>query len=79
MGRYTLNKEAYFAVIKIKSKMVNGDTGGVVDCYKYNYMGPYDTPGPAKGQVTSYRKHYVDFVEGWVERASAWERLDPTS
>lgn len=75
--RYAPNKQAYLAVIAIKSKGVYGDTGRVIPMTRYDYIGPYDTPGPAKAQVTRARKtRGSQFVDGWVEVSTGWERLD---
>jgi hypothetical protein len=55
----------------------DGNTGRVVDCIRYDYIGPYDAPGPAKAQVTRARKtRGIMFKDGWVEQSVGWERLD---
>lgn len=41
------------------------------------YMKPYDKPGPAKASVTIRRNNFGKrYVDGWVEIATVWERLD---
>ena len=77
MSRYTYNKEAYFAVIEVNVTLRDGVTGALVPGFKYDYIGPYDKPGPAKAQVTMARKERgAGFHDGWVEKSIGWERLD---
>lgn len=50
--------------------------GNKMDAKKVRHLKPYDKPGPAKASVTSYRNnHSRDFLEGYVEVSTEWERL----
>lgn len=41
------------------------------------HLKPYESPAPAKASVTIRRNRYSkQVVDGWVEVATVWERLD---
>lgn len=75
--RYMKGTDAYIAVVQVKTKVRNGSTGQIVDAIGVDRIGPYDTVGAAKGQVTLARKDRKgQFVDGWVEVTTGWERID---
>lgn len=75
--RYMKGIDAYVAVVQVKTKMRNGNTGQIVDAIGVDRIGPYDKPGTAKAAVTRERKSRDNqFIDGWVEVATGWERLE---
>ena len=45
-----------------------------------HYSRTYNKPGPAKAWVTTHRrspsgKPKTNFVDGWIERVTGWERV----
>lgn len=44
---------------------------------KTYYEGPYATIGTARQRVSFWRNYADNFVDGWIEKASAeWKRVD---
>ena len=76
MARYMGHDGGYRAVIKIRTKVLKGATGQIVDGFAYDYLGPWDKPAQAKAAVTSERRiRGKSFVDGWIESAT-WTRVD---